>query len=84
MKKLHEKFNLTHLLLIFCLVLVAMSFIFPHIGKLQLEITVLAILSYVIFSLLHHYFDKTLTLEVILEYILIATLTLVFSIGVLS
>ena len=38
---------------------------------------------YIGFSLLHHKEDKTLTLEVTLEYILIATLTLVLLLGIL-
>lgn len=79
-----RKLNVHHLLLTICFGLILASFLLPHTGNLQMEISVLAIILYVTFSLVHHYFDKTLTMETTIEYILVATLALIVSIGVLS
>lgn len=49
---------------------------------LQLQVIFIAAVLYVSIALIHHYFDKTLTLEVIIEYILIALLVLAVTFGV--
>ena len=82
MKK--NKFNTHHFLLTACFGLILLSFLLPHTGNIQLEISALAIVSYVSFSMVHHYLDKTLTFETMIEYILVATLALILSVGVLN
>jgi hypothetical protein len=82
MKK--KKFDLMHLFTLGCFSLILLSFFLPKTNNLQLEICILAVLTYVTFSLLHHFMDKTLTLETTIEYILLATLALILSVGVLS
>lgn len=45
-------------------------------SELQLQILIIVGLIYIIGAFIHHHFDKTLTLEVIIEYILIAILAI--------
>ena len=79
-----KSFDLTHLLVVFCFGLILLSFLFPRTNNLQLEISLLAVLIYISFTLVHHYLDKTLTFETTIEYILFATLALILAVGVLS
>lgn len=48
-----------------------------------LRILVVGILIYLLWALLHHKKDKSLTLEVILEYLLTAALSLILIFGVI-
>lgn len=50
---------------------------------LQFQILILAALVYFAVALLHHYRERTLTLEIIIEYILIAVLALLVLQGVI-
>lgn len=50
---------------------------------LELGTVYLIIFLYIGFALTHHYFDKSLTSETILEYILIAMLVIVILAGVI-
>lgn len=72
-----RKATLIHLMLPLILGLAALSFIFRQNVDFQKYIIGGALFLYIIFSLIHHYFDKTLTLEVVIEYILIAGLVLI-------
>ncbi len=56
----------------------------PNLIINQLSVLVVLILGYLVWALLHHLHDKSLTLEVILEYILTAALVLVILLGYLS
>ena len=80
----HKKLHVMHFYTFGCLALILGSFFLPRTNNIQLQITVLAVLLYVTFSLIHHYMDKTLTFETTIEYILLATLALILSVGVLS
>lgn len=56
------------------LLLVLIVFLLPSRSLFQVEVVILAVMSYVSLSLFYHHLDKSLTFEVALEYILIATL----------
>lgn len=51
--------------------------------QIQFQIFILATGVYLLTALLHHFRDKTLTLEIIIEYVLIAALALVILQGLL-
>jgi len=76
-----KKLTLIHLLLPFLIGFAALSFIFRQNSNFQLIIILGALLFYIVFSLIHHYLDKTLTLETIIEYILIAALVVIIVAG---
>lgn len=78
-----NNFNLFHLFLSVALVAFIFNFFFQTENLVTLELTATVILIYVIFSLIHHYKDKSLTLETFLEYILIASLILILLTGVI-
>lgn len=78
------KLNVFYLLVLFCVGFVVLSFIFQKQAHLQLEIATAAVFIYVSFSLTHHYFDKSLTFETSIEYILIALLAVVVLMGIVS
>lgn len=48
-----------------------------------LNILTIGILIYLVWALVHHRHDKSLTLEVFVEYLLTATLALILLIGVI-
>lgn len=75
------RLNILHLLLPVSLVLIILSFVLPHYSLIQLQLAMLAVILYVALSFIHHYFDKTLSLEVSLEYVLLATLALIMMAG---
>lgn len=72
---------LSKVFLIVSLVLIFLSFFFTERSYYQYEIIFIAVAVYLISSIIHHYFDKTLTLEVGLEYILIALLSVLVVFG---
>ena len=61
----------------------ALLFFFRFSPVLQFETLILASLLYMSAALLHHWRDKTLTVEIILEYALIAVLALIIFGGLL-
>lgn len=75
------RLNILHLLLPVSLILIGASFILPHYFIIQLQLAMVAIILYVALSFIHHYLDKTLTLEISLEYLLLATLALIMIAG---
>lgn len=48
-----------------------------------MKVLIIAVLGYLIWALLHHRRDKSLTLPILLEYLLMATLSLVLLAGVI-
>lgn len=74
--------NLVYLLLPLGISFVILSFISPQLKIVQAGLAFSFIYLYIGFSLLHHRADKSLTLEVTIEYILIATLTVVLLLGI--
>lgn len=75
--------SLVHLLLPLGLIFVILTFLVPQSKQIQAGLAMTFIYLYIGFSLLHHKADKSLTLEIALEYLLIATLTLVLLLGLL-
>lgn len=50
---------------------------------IPLRILIIAVLAYLIWALIHHYRDKSLTWGVFIEYLLTAVLALILLMGVL-
>ncbi len=50
---------------------------------LQIRTLTVAVITYLIWAAIHHKLDKSLTLEVYIEYLLTATLALILLMGVL-
>ncbi len=71
------KLNLTHLFLPIATLFIVLMFMFRDSTRVQMEIVAIGALIYVGIAFIHHHLDKTLTFEVIVEYILIAALTLI-------
>jgi hypothetical protein len=80
MKKL--KLTLPIVLLVLSILFILLTVLFPFPQPVYIGMIVSFVLVYVSFSLLHHYLDKTLTVERSLEYILIASLVLIIVVSV--
>lgn len=80
--KLHRKHNI---LVLIGAALVALVSILRLQGSpsVQFEVLALLVLFYLSWALLYHFLDKSLKLEVMIEYILTALLALVILYGVL-
>lgn len=86
-KKLH--LNISHVFTLVALIFLSFTLFEPiRTGiflygrpNFQLELVLLLIIMYMGFSLSHHYFDKSLTFEATLEYILMALLVIVILTG---
>ena len=78
------KLQLNHLFLPVALVILVLIVMFHGQKIIQFELLVIAAMFYISTAFLHHHFDKSLTFEVALEYILIAALTLIIFQGLLS
>lgn len=81
MKKVVEYDLLSKIFLAISLVLIGASFFFKDWSLFQYHIIFLAVAIYLISSIIHHFFDKSLTLEVGLEYVLIALLAILVVFG---
>lgn len=57
-----------------CVLLIFLSFSHPNDTNYQARLAMTAGLLYIILSTIHHFFDKSLTFEIIFEYILIGSL----------
>lgn len=73
---------LSHIFLIISLILIFFSFVYKDWNIYQYQIISIAVAVYLGSSMIYHYFDKTLTLEVGLEYILIALLAFLVVFGI--
>lgn len=78
-----KKLNLIWILALSTPAFFVALFIFRFSSTIQFRIFTLAALVYLGVALLHHYKDKTLTLEIIIEYILIAVLALLILQGLI-
>lgn len=71
--------DFTHLYFFVVVIFIALSFLSKGDSLTQIKIAGVLIVFYLILQIFHHYFDKSLTKEVLVEYILIAILvTLIF------
>jgi len=83
MLKKYFKNNLfSNSFLLISIILIIVSFFLRNINPYQYEIIFLAVSIYLATSILHHYFDKSLTFEVGLEYILIGALAFLVVFGI--
>lgn len=77
MQKIVRYNILSHTFLVISLVLIIASFFFRGLNLFQLGIIFICVAIYLGSSILHHFFDKSLTWEVGFEYILIGLLVVV-------
>jgi hypothetical protein len=82
-KKVRKHLNSSYLFLPIALLFVGLILYFQNYPKLQLQLVVLAAISYIVVALVHHYHEKSLTIEVIIEYALIAALAIILLSGFL-
>ena len=71
------KVTLNYLYLPLALVFLVSLYFFRANAIYQVEVIIGAAITYITVALLHHHFDKSLTLEIIIEYILIAILVVI-------
>ena len=69
--------------LIFCLAIIGLIFGYQANSSFILNVSVLVIFLYMVFAFVHHHFDRTFNLEIVLEYILMAALVLILIVGTL-
>jgi hypothetical protein len=81
MKSNKLKLELIHLLIPLSVIFVILSFIFAHNSFVQFELIILFALIVFMNVSLHHHFDKSLTVEAIAEYILVAVLAIIIVMG---
>lgn len=77
-----KKLPISVFLLPLAFVFIMLSFYFPKVVAVQLGVIVSFASLYIGFSLMSHYKDKSLTPQIALEYILIATLIVVMVAGI--
>lgn len=81
MKKLFKYNFLSNIFLFISLILIFASFFYRDSNINQYVIIYTTVSLYLVTSILHHYFDKSLTFEVGLEYILIGALAFLVVFG---
>ncbi len=74
---------LNHLFLLVCIVLLLFSFVLRNQSAIQFQIIMLTVVLYVGFAFLQHLLDKSLTIDISLEYLLIGALIMVILAGAL-
>jgi len=77
MIKIIKSSLISNIFLIISLILIVLSFIFSGYSRYQSNIIFVTIFFYLLFAFLHHHLDKSLTLTIVFEYILVAALALV-------
>lgn len=75
--KIIKRLNLIWLVMLSVPLFLTALYLARFSPRIQLEIFIGAVLTYLITAIIHHQLDKSLTLEIVVEYILIAILTLV-------
>lgn len=77
MKKFLKKFNFAWIIIFLTPFFILALYSLKAHPVLQMQILILFALAYLMLAILHHYQTKTLTFEIIIEYILIAALVLI-------
>lgn len=77
------KINVIWILILSIPIFMGLLIIFRFSPERQVQIFIVASIIYVLTAILHHFQDKTLTMEIIIEYILIAVLALLLLQGLL-
>lgn len=83
MKKIAAHHITVPVFAVFCLAIIGLIFGYQADSSFILNVSVAVIFLYMIFAFVHHKFDKTFNLEIILEYILMAALVLIILVGTL-
>ncbi len=76
-----KKHSFSLIYLPIALVFLVIMFYFKEDPKIQIQIVVASAVLYVAMALAHHKFDKSLTFEIIVEYILLALLVVILLSG---
>ncbi len=82
-KTLIKKISPIWILIFSTPVFLGLLIIFRFSSERQMQIFIAASIVYVLTAILHHFQDKTLTMEIIIEYMLIAVLALLLLQGLL-
>lgn len=82
LKKVVRYDLLSNTFLALSLVMIVLSFFYRNKNIYQYEIIFISVLFYLTSSVIHHYFDKSLTFEILLEYILIGALAFLIIFGI--
>lgn len=82
-KSFVKKLNLIWILILSTPIFLVALFIFRFSSSIQFQIFALAALLYLVVAIIHHFRDKTLTLEITIEYVLIAALALLILQGLI-
>ena len=82
MRKFFKTNLISNIFLLVSLILIVVSFFWRGINAYQYEIIFTSVSLYLLTSLLHHYYDKSLTFEIGLEYILIGALAFLVVFGI--
>lgn len=72
-----SRFDISHIFVPAAVLFIALIFLARGDGAVQFQIGLAAVFLYLAISFLHHYLTKSLTLEVGIEYILIASLAII-------
>lgn len=85
MKRIVKKINLEliHIFLPVSVVFLFFMYFLKPQSTVYLKIIILVSVLYLLISLIHHYIDKSLNKETLLEYLLIAFLVLIMIAGVI-
>lgn len=69
-----DKYRITHYLPLVSILLATLLglFLFPHDRYMRISLTVAMGISYVTWGIVHHYIHRDLSVEIVLEYLLIA------------
>ncbi len=81
MKSLKIKDLLIYIFFPIALALVFLIFYYKYNPQVQYNLMILTLLTYLGLSLLYHKMDKSLTLQVVFEYILLGSLTVIVVLG---
>ena len=73
---------LSTIFLVGSLIMIVLSFFYKNENIYQYEIIFVTVLLYLTSSIMHHHFDKSLTFEILLEYILIGALAFLIIFGI--
>lgn len=82
MRKLLKKHLLSNIFLLISVILIILSFFFKDINPFQYQIIFLTVVFYLATAILYHHYDKSLTFEILLEYILIGALAFLIIFGI--
>lgn len=82
LKKYFKSNLISNIFLLISIIFIVVSFFLHDINPYQYQIIFAAVAIYLSTSILHHYYDKSLTFEVGLEYILIGALAFLIVFGI--